>query len=81
MDAATVAGAVVVVAVAVVIGVRAWLAEPPTIGVEETVNGFRKVSKESAATDGVYVYDTSGRETIDVLGGDNHAYPARRRSP
>ncbi len=66
-----------VVTVAVVIGVRAWLTEPPRrVGVAETVEGFRKVSKESAPIDGVYVYDTSGQEAVDVLGGDSHTYPA-----
>ena len=65
------------IALGVVIGVRAWLTQPPRrVGVEETVKSFRKASKESAAIDGVYVYDTSGQESVDVLGGDSHRYPA-----
>lgn len=65
------------VALGVVIGVRAWLTEPPRrVGVEETVERFRKASQESAPVDGVYVYDTKGSESVDVLGGDSHTYPA-----
>ena len=72
------------VALGAVISVRAWLTEPPRrVGVDETVDGFRQVSKKtaaidggSAAIDGVYVYDTSGQESIDVLGGDSHTYPS-----
>ena len=75
--ALTVAGTVVVVALGIVIGVRAWLTESPRrVGVEETVESFRKASKESTAIDGVYVYETSGQESVDVLGGDSHTYPA-----
>ena len=66
-----------VVALGVVIGVRAWLTEPPRrVGVEETVESFRKASQGSAPVDGVYVYDTKGSESVDVLGGDAHTYPA-----
>ena len=65
------------VALGLVIGVRAWLTEPPRrVGVEETVKSFRKASQGSAPVDGVYVYDTKGSESVDVLGGDTHTYPA-----
>ena len=66
-----------VVALGVVIGARAWLTEAPRrVGVEETVESFRKASQGSAPVDGVYVYDTRGSESVDVLGGDTHTYPA-----
>lgn len=77
--ALTVAGSiiVIVIAVGVVIAVRAWLtAEPREVGVQETVESFREDPEEVTTVDGVYVYDTSGSESIDVLGGDSHAYPA-----
>ncbi len=75
--AATAAATVIFVALGFAIGVRAWLTEPPRrVGVQETVESFRTVSKESAAVDGVYVYDSSGQESIDALGGDSHTYPA-----
>jgi hypothetical protein len=75
--ALTIAGSIVVVAVGVVIGVRSWLtAEPREVGVEETVESFRDDAEQVTALDGVYVYDTTGTESIDVLGGDSHTYPA-----
>ena len=37
---------------------------------------FREASQGSAPVDGVYVYDTKGSESVDVLGGDSHTYPA-----
>ncbi len=75
--ALAVAGAIVVVPVGVVIGVRAWLtAEPREVGVEETVDSFRDDAQHVTTVDGVYVYDSAGTESIDVLGGDSHSYPA-----
>jgi hypothetical protein len=72
--------AVIALIVAVVIGVRMWLtAEPGEVGVDETVENFRAQAAEvviETPVDGVYVYDTSGMETVDVLGGDSHEYPA-----
>jgi hypothetical protein len=72
--------AVVVLIVAAVIGVRMWLtAEPGEVGVDETVEHFRQQAAEvvvETPLDGVYVYDTSGMEQVDVLGGDSHQYPA-----
>jgi len=70
------AGSAVVVALGVVIAVRAWLTEAPRdVGVAETVAHFRAAASETAAIDGVYVYDTTGTESVDVLGGDIHTYP------
>ena len=70
-------GATIVVIVGVVFGVRAWLtAEPRQVGVEETVESFRKDADPVTSVDGVYVYDTAGSEDIDVLGGDAHTYPS-----
>jgi hypothetical protein len=70
-------GAGVVLVVGVAFGLRAWMtAEPRGVGVQETVDSFRKASNGSAAIDGVYVYDSSGTESVDVLGGDRHTYPA-----
>ena len=62
-----------------IIGLRMWLtAEPETVGVDETVDDFREQAEDVAfetRVDGVYVYDTSGTEEIDALGGDSHTYP------
>ncbi len=66
----------VVIGVGVAIGLKHWLTEAPkTVGVEETVENFRKASQRTAPVDGVYVYDTKGSESVDVLGGDTHTYP------
>ena len=65
-----------VVALGVVIDAHAWLtAEPREVGVQEDGASFREDAEEVTTVDGVYVYDTSGSESIDVLGGDSHAYP------
>lgn len=79
-------GVAVIVLVATAVGVRWWLTAPArTIGVTETVDRFRDESSGSptsrapglrAPVPGVYVYDTSGEESIDALGGDTHPYPA-----
>jgi hypothetical protein len=62
-----------------VIGVRLWLtAEPDEVDVEETVEEFREEANQvviETPLDGVYVYDTSGMEEVDALGGDSHQYP------
>ena len=73
--------AVIALIVASVIGVRMWLtAEPGEVGVDETVETFREQAADEVVietpVDGVYVYDTSGMEQVDVLGGDSHEYPA-----
>lgn len=72
--------AVIALIVASVIGFRMWLtAEPGEVGVDETVESFRERASEvllDRPVDGVYVYDTSGMEQVDVLGGDSHEYPA-----
>jgi len=79
--------AIAVVVVLVVgggIAVRVWLTtDPRAVTVGETVDRYRETSTEKApgaslrAPDaGVYVYDTSGFESVDALGGDRHDYPA-----
>jgi hypothetical protein len=72
--------AVIALIVVAVIGVRLWLtAEPGEVGVDETLDEFREQAAEvviEQPVDGVYVYDTSGMEQVDVLGGDSHEYPA-----
>ncbi|HVS84209.1 MAG TPA: hypothetical protein VHD91_01095 [Gaiellaceae bacterium] len=37
---------------------------------------FRSIDPHPSDPDGVYVYDTTGGESIDVLGGARHRYPA-----
>ena len=73
----------VLIGIGTALGMRAWLtAEPRRVGVQETIIGFRQDATdgtdahEVATVDGVYVYDTSGSESIDVLGGDAHSYPS-----
>ncbi len=69
-------GSAIVFGIGAVIGLRAWLTqEPHRVGVEETVETFREGAADVSSVDGVYVYETSGTESIDVLGGDSHAYP------
>ncbi|HMK10394.1 MAG TPA: hypothetical protein VK461_02300, partial [Acidimicrobiales bacterium] len=69
-------GTIAVIALGTVIAFRAWLTEAPhDVGVQETVGFFRAAASEKTEVDGVYVYDTTGTEGIDALGGDSHSYP------
>ncbi len=72
--------AVIALVVVAVFGVRLWLtAEPGEVGVDETLDEFREQAADvviETPVDGVYVYDTTGTEQVDVLGGDSHEYPA-----
>ena len=80
-----VAVAVIVVAlVGGVAGFHVWLTqEPSPVSVGDAVNRYRAgsppassgMSREPQA--GVYVYTTSGEESVDALGGDTHTYPER----
>ena len=64
---------------------RAWLKETPeTVTVGQALDRYRSTGSEassSAATagaavvPGVYVYATTGAESVDALGGDAHSYP------
>ncbi len=74
--------AVVLLLVAAVTGFRAWMTqEPSAVSVGDAVNEYRASSdpSPSAVTSGpepgVYVYTTSGDESVDALGGDTHTYP------
>ena len=73
--------ALVAAIVAVVLG-SAWAlgllftdaARPAAAG--RVVGSFRAGDPHPQAVDGVYAYRTSGGESIDVLGGKRHRYPA-----
>jgi hypothetical protein len=77
--AASVVGALVVLMVAAVLYVRSR-DSATVVPVGEAVDEFRETSDSVVATSelpppGVYVYDTSGDERVDALGGISHAYP------
>ena len=65
------------------IAVRTWLrAAPGAVGITETVDRYRQQSSSGPSQagrrmpePGAYVYDTSGTESVDALGGDAHQYP------
>lgn len=68
-----------------VIGFRAWLKQPPEkVTVEQAVDRYRSTASSTTASSpalqapapGVYVFSTSGQESVDALGGDTHTYPA-----
>ena len=44
--------------------------------IQEAVNRFRESNPNASELEGVYVYETSGSESIDALGGAHHLYPA-----
>lgn len=64
------------------IGFRAWLTQAPSrVTVGQAVDRYRASGEPSAVTvtgpaPGVYVYDTTGSESVDALGGDTHTYPS-----
>lgn len=45
--------------------------------IEDALRHFRENDRDVKELEGVYVYATTGRESIDVLGGARHHYPAR----
>lgn len=76
---------VVVVAIAGVIGFRAWLTQAPhRVTVGQAVDRYRSTASDQSSAPavagvpepGVYVYATYGSETVDALGGDTHTYPS-----
>ncbi len=83
--AQTVLLAVVVIAVVLTgaaFAVRAWLTMAPSrVSVGTAVDRYRSSTSAPAPSPagtpapGVYVYTTSGRESVDALGGDTHDYP------
>jgi hypothetical protein len=75
-------GVALVLVVGAVSGFRAWLTqEPSQVSVGDAVNRYRAGSGPppsevtSGPQPGVYVYTTSGSESVDALGGDTHTYP------
>ena len=71
-------GAVVVAALA---GARAsgilFGDQPKAASIESALRRFRENDRDAQELEGVYVYATTGGESIDVLGGAHHRYPAR----
>jgi hypothetical protein len=64
---------------------RSWItASPRPVGIDEAVDRYRQSTSTTLPGDealampaaGVYVYNTSGDESVDALGGDSHSYPA-----
>lgn len=45
--------------------------------IEDALRRFRENDRDVKELEGVYVYATTGGESIDVLGGANHHYPAQ----
>lgn len=45
--------------------------------IESALRRFRENDRDAKELEGVYVYATTGGESIDVLGGAHHRYPAR----
>lgn len=45
--------------------------------IEDALRRFRENDRDVKALEGVYVYATTGGESIDVLGGASHRYPAQ----
>lgn len=79
--------AVVVVLIASAWGVLAWLRTGPrVVSVDEVVNNFRSTTtvagQQSEQTsyplppEGVYTYDTSGRESLEGPLSETHTYPS-----
>jgi hypothetical protein len=78
--AAVVTGVLVVVGVAGVLYVRSR-DSATAVPVGEAIDEFRESSDSIVAAAelpraGVYVYDTTGEEHVDALGGISHTYPA-----
>lgn len=67
------------------VGVRWWLTRPPAhVTVEQAVDRYRSSTSSSSPAAGmptvpaagVYVYRTTGSESVDAMGGDSHTYPS-----
>lgn len=51
--------------------------QPKAASIESALRRFRENDRVAKGLEGVYVYVTTGGESIDVLGGARHRYPAR----
>jgi hypothetical protein len=76
-------GIVGVVGVVSTIAFRAWLTQAPSrVSVGEAVDRYRSSGGSASAVAvgapdfGVYIYATTGSESVDALGGDTHEYPS-----
>ena len=50
---------------------------PQAASIESALRRFRENDRDAKELEGVYVYATTGGESVDVLGGSRHHYPAR----